>query len=85
MSDLKRKPVIVIYLTKRGVERVQVHSPTQASEQEGITLYGLVRPLIDRLDQMARDGGGMMRLGLPDPMAEGARTGPVREAERGKP
>jgi hypothetical protein len=56
VPDLKLKPVILIYLTKSGVERVQVHSPTQRSQREGLALYELVCPLIDCLDRMAREG-----------------------------
>lgn len=58
MADPKPKPVIVIYVTRDGVETVQVHSPGRLAEREGTALYERIRPIVDRLDRVARGNGG---------------------------
>ncbi len=47
-------PVVIIFLTKEGVQEVQVHSPTRRVESEGTALYERVRSIVDRLDRVAR-------------------------------
>ncbi len=47
-------PTVVIFLTRDGVREVQVHSPNRRAESEGHALYERVRPVVDRLDRLAR-------------------------------
>ena len=56
MPKLKPTPVVVIFLTKGGVQEVQVHSPTRRAEPEGTALYERVRPVVDLLDRVAKEG-----------------------------
>ncbi len=48
-------PVVIIFLTKEGVKEVQIHSPTRRAESEGTALYERVRPIVDRLDRVAKE------------------------------
>ena len=48
-------PVVIIFLTKEGVQEVQIHSPTRQAESEGTALYERVRPIVDRLDRVAKE------------------------------
>ncbi len=56
MPNAKSTPVVVIFLTKGGVQEVQVHSPTRRAEPEGTALYERVRPVVDLLDRVAKEG-----------------------------
>ena len=47
-------PTVVIFVTRNGVCEVQVHSPNRKAEAEGHALYERVRPVVDRLDRLAR-------------------------------
>jgi len=49
------KSVVVIYVSRDGVEEVQVHSQSRHAEREGDTLYAQLRPLVVRLDRKARE------------------------------
>ncbi len=55
MLKAKFTPVVIIFLTKEGVQEVQVHSPTRHAESEGTALYERVRPIVDLLDRVARE------------------------------
>ena len=57
MAEPKPTPTVVIFVTRDGVREVQVHSPTRQAEPEGQALYERVRPLVDRIDRLARGAG----------------------------
>ncbi len=57
MPDSKPTPTVVIFLTRDGVREVQVHSPTREAEVEATALYERVRPVVNRLDRVARAKG----------------------------
>ena len=56
MPKTKPGPVVIIFLTREGVQEVQVHSPTRRAEPEGTALYERVRPIVDLLDRVAKVG-----------------------------
>lgn len=50
------KPVLIIYVSRDGVEEVQVHACKGPSQNEGDALYERLRPLINRISKKAREG-----------------------------
>lgn len=50
------KPIVLIYVSRDGVEEVQVHACKGASQDEGDALYENLRPLINRISKLARAG-----------------------------
>ena len=46
---------VVIFVTRDGVQEVQVHAPSRGVEADGVRLYQKVRPVVDRLDRIARE------------------------------
>lgn len=58
MEQPKPTPTVVIFLTRKGVREVQIHSPGRRAESEGTALYERVRSIVDRLDRVARGDGG---------------------------
>ena len=58
MAQPEPTPTVVIFVTRKGVREVQVHSPTRSSEPEGAALYERIRPIVNRLDRAARGDGG---------------------------
>lgn len=50
------KSIVLIYVSRDGVEEVQVHACKGASQDAGDALYEKLRPLIARISKKAREG-----------------------------